>query len=430
MKIKTTSFAVLSGIALVFLSCESAQVSKQSEWRSLTDIPVAYSRYDDVFFFNKDLGWAANGAEGKVFKTTDGGMNWIQQFELNTVYFRNIEFLNHNIGFLGTLSSDFYKTTDGGYTWQKVNNIPGPIDAICGLDAFGENVVYGCGSFFSPAYIIKSKDKGNTWQYIDMSYYAESLVEVLFLNENIGFASGGSDTGGVVLKTTNGGASWTVIYNSGIAGERVWKLQILNSNSNIMFGSVESIAPLTGKLIKSTDGGNSWISREVPDTHIQAVGFLTENHGWMGGHKTGFLETFDAGATWTDTKFGGNLNRIQILNDNMAYCSGASIYKFSESDVNTDNRVASNANRKDLEVSIDDRIADNKLDFSVNFDGPNHIILRLFDSNGILITTLKREKITEAGIKNYSFPFPYEAGVYYLNLHDDTGGQSEMIIKN
>lgn len=429
MKIKPFLLVAIACNAVFFSSCESAQATKQSEWRSLPNIPESTARYDDVFFLNKNLGWAADGVGGKVFKTTDGGLQWTEQLDLNGEYFRNIEFLNENTGFLGMLSNNFYKTIDGGQTWQTVTNIPGPIEAICGLDTVGENTVYGCGAYFSPAYIIKSTDKGNTWQYIDMSQYAESLVEILFLNENVGFASGGSATGGVILKTTNGGSTWTPIYTSGIAGEWVWKLQILHSDKEVMFGSVESAAPLTGKLIKSSNGGASWISHEVPDTDIQAVGFITPNHGWMGGHHTGFLETFDGGATWTDTQLGGNLNRIQIFNGNLAYCSGSGIYKFSADEIPADNRPYSDAKRKDLPVTMGSTVLGNNLAFSVKYDGPNHIILRLFDSNGKLVTVFKRERITASETKDYSFPFPYEEGVYYLNLHDDTGGQSEMIVK-
>src|SRR6476620_5187855 len=285
----------ISAIFLSLLNC--TMLFSQPAWHVLPNIPSSVSRYDDVFFLTPDLGWAADGAGAAVYKTTDGGATWNFQSYFDGAYLRNIEFVDQNIGFLGNLSSQFYKTSNGGASWQLVTNIPGPIEAICGLDAVG-NTIYGCGAYFSPAYIIKSTDAGSTWQFIDMAAYADSLVEVLFVDENTGFASGGSGTGGIILKTVNGGLTWTEIYNTGIPGEYVWKLQRLFSNPNVMFGSVESISPLNGKLIKSVDGGTNWVSKEVPDTDIQAVGFISETHGWMGGHHTGFLETFNSGDTW------------------------------------------------------------------------------------------------------------------------------------
>ncbi|MFC3161539.1 WD40/YVTN/BNR-like repeat-containing protein [Chryseobacterium arachidis] len=102
------------------------------------------------FFLNENVGWAAKGGNGAVFKTTNGGANWIQQTVSTATnqYYRNIEFLNENVGFLGTLNNNFYKTVDGGNSWQRVDNISPYPQAICGLDCVGTSTVYGCGAWF------------------------------------------------------------------------------------------------------------------------------------------------------------------------------------------------------------------------------------------------------------------------------------------
>lgn len=399
----------------------------QPEWHEVLDPPNG-GRFDDVFFLNENLGWAA-GNGGLVMKTIDGGLNWTLEAEFEGTYIRNIEFLTANTGFLGTLDNVFYKTSDGGTTWHPV---PLPqsdfYHTVCGMDAVDSNTIFTCGAYFGPPAIYKSLNGGLTWEFIDMSAYAESLVEILFVTAEKGYVSGGNANGGIILKTTDGGVTWTEIYNTGIPGEWVWKMQRLFSNSNVMFGAVESVAPLNGKLIKSTDAGATWVSKEVPDTDIQAVGFVTENHGWMGGHHSGFLETFDAGTTWINTGLGGNLNRIQFFDENLAYCSGQGIYKFSDENLGTKDFTKNNEREK-LEVKIAPNPVGSQLDFSVNFKRADHIILRLFDVNGKMLKELKNERISAAAKKNYSFPFPYAAGTYYLNLHNDTGGQSEKIIK-
>lgn len=420
-------------ISLITLLLSPIISIAQGNWSEVLSY-VGNGRYDDVFFLNENVGWVA-GSGGYVIKTEDGGQNWNGLFHLEDVYFRNIEFLNENIGFLGTLNGGFYRTIDGGNNWTLVEDIVPPDpnfplqpnEVFCGLSAVGKTTIYGCGAYFGPAYIIKSTDSGETWGYIDMSAYAESLVEVLFVDENIGFASGGSSNGGIILKTDDGGNSWNEIYHTGINGEWVWKLQRLFSNPNVMFGSVESIAPLNGKLIKSIDGGVNWDSKEVPDTDIQAVGFITENHGWMGGHHTGFLETFDAGTTWNDMNLGGNLNRIQVLSEDLVFCSGQGIYKYAQT-LSTPN-FNGNAERDKLEVKISPNPIENQLEFTVNFKSKDHIILRLFDVNGKLLQEYIKERIPSAISKKYSFPFPYPAGTYFLNLHNDSGGQSEKFIK-
>ena len=411
----------------------------QLEWRAL---PTAITnidnqRFDDIFFINDNIGWAANGAYAAVYKTTDAGVTWTTQVTEQTLggdyYFRNIEFLNENIGFLGTLNSLFLKTVDGGTNWIPVTNLPVAVDAICGLDAVGTTTVYGCGAYFSPAFIIKSSDSGDTWQHIDMSAYATALVEIMFIDENLGYAAGANANGGIILKTTDGGVTWAPIFNSGIAGEYVWKLQALTSNSNVIFGSVEANAPNNGKMIRSLDAGVNWITKEVPFTSVQAVGFLTETRGWMGGYTSTigtnfpFLETNDGGDTWTDAGVGGNLNRMFFLSNTLAYGAGATIYKFSENNLSNPSFVETT--RVPLKVDILPNPVKDKLNISIAFPQNDHVVIELYDVTGRFLKSLKRDIIKTAGTKTYTFDFPYPSGTYMINLHNDTGRQSVKFIK-
>lgn len=401
-------------------------------WQPLNSILVNgnNTRFDDVFFLNENLGWAANGYFSAVYKTIDGGTNWTLQTTGamlgSSHYFRNIEFLDENIGFLGTLNQKIYKTTDGGTTWNLVTNItPNPV-AICGLDCVGTSTVYGCGAYFGPAFIIKSTDSGNTWQYINMSAYANTLVEINFIDENIGFASGNNNSGGVILKTTDGGITWTQLLNTGTNGDYVWKLQYLNSNNNVIFGSIEAVTPNPGRLAKSTDGGLTWTLTNAPETAIQAVGFVNENHGWMGGHTTGFYETTNGGATWTNTGVGSNLNRIFFVG-NTAYASGSTIYKMSN--------ILSNSNfiehnRVNLSVKVSPNPVVDKLNIEIDFLAEDHILIDLYDNNGKLVKRLIKDDINFVGLKNYTFDFPYSSGIYFIDFHTNTGRQTSKIIKN
>lgn len=411
----------------------------QLQWRPLASAitNIDNQRFDDVFFLNDQLGWAANGAYAAVYKTTDGGATWTTQVTEQSLggnyYFRNIEFLDENHGFLGTLNNLFLKTDNGGDTWEPVTNLPNNPPAICGLDAVGSSIIYGCGSYFSPGFIIKSTDGGASWTYKDLSALSSGLVEVQFLDENIGYASGTSTNGGVILKTTDGGENWTAIYHSNIPGEYVWKLQILASNPNVVFGSVEANLPNNGRMIRSLDAGATWVSKEVPFVSVQAVGFLDENHGWMGGYTSTigtnfpFLETTDGGETWTDIGVGGNINRIFIMSDNLAYASGATVYKYS--DTSLSNTSFTESNRKPLEVQVLPNPVKDKLQIMVNFKDADHLKLELYDATGKWLKALKTETIEKAGIRHYTFDFPYPAGTYLLNLHDDTGRQSVKFMK-
>lgn len=406
-------------------------VLAQYNWSPITSIAAngGGQRFDDVFFLDENVGWAANGGYAAVYKTTDGGTNWTLQTNSamlgSSHYFRNIEFLNSNVGFLGTLNNKFYKTIDGGTNWILVTNITPNPAAICGLDCVGTSTIYGCGAYFSPAYIIKSTDSGATWQYINMSAYANALVEVLFTDENIGYAAGNNAAGAVVLKTIDGGTTWTTIYNGTIPGEYVWKLQILSTNPNVMFGSVESVAPNPGRIIKSSNGGLNWISKTFPDVDVQAIGFVDENHGWMGGHNSGFYETFDAGTTWTNLNIGSNLNKIFFIG-NIAYASGTTIYKMSNTLSNGDFQEV---DRIPLKVRVAPNPIKDKLNLEIDLLGTDHLLLGLYSIDGKLIKEYKYNDIEMAGTMRYTFDFPYPRGMYILNFHTNTGRQSLKITK-
>jgi photosystem II stability/assembly factor-like uncharacterized protein len=417
---------------LLFFFCFS--VCAQSNWQSVPNIFINTGdfRFDDVHFLNENVGWAVNGFHATVYKTTDGGLNWTEQFSQTDLggnyYFRNIEFINENIGFLGTLDGSFFKTINGGQSWLLINNISPNPQAICGLTTIGSTTIYGCGAYFSPAYIIKSIDSGNTWQYIDMSAYANALVEVSFSSETDGFACGRSNTGATILKTTDGGQSWTEIYNSNIQGEYVWKIQVLESNPNFIFGSVYATSPNPGKLLVSSDAGTTWNSFDAPETEIQAVGFTSTTHGWMGGHNTGFYETTDGGQSWTNLNIGSNLNKIFILNSSLAYASGSTIYKYTDEALGFEN--FNEENKKDLNIEIQPNPVKNNLEFSVDFESADNILIELYDATGKQIKQLHRDIITTKGLKYYSFNVSnLSAGIYIIDFHNNTGRTSKKFIK-
>lgn len=431
--------------AYILLLLFSVSLSAQLEWRQFPTIGVNGSnqRFDDIFFLNDQLGWAANGAFASVLKTTDGGTTWTNQLMEGTTelpgnyYFRNVEFLNENIGFLGTLNGVFLKTVDGGDTWAPVTNFTTNPPAICGLDCVGSSTVYGCGAYFSapatettsgvPCYIIKSVDSGVTWEYKDMSAFASALVEILFVDEMTGYAAGNDSLGAVILKTTDGGGTWESIYHSDFPGEYVWKLQVLFSDPNVILGSVEGVAPFPGKFIKSVDNGNTWVTKAAPETIIQAMGFITPDHGWMGGHTTGFYETTDAGNTWTNSGVGNNLNRIFIINDHLGYAAGASLYKFSDGVLATTN--PKDNPRKELRAIVQPNPVKDKLHITIEFIDSDHLKMELYDGAGHLVRELQKEEISAAATKDYTFDFPYAAGVYYVNIHTNTGRQSVRFVK-
>ena len=248
-------------------------------------------------------------------------------------YFRSVEFFDENVGFAGSLYGRLYKTEDGGENWEDISAlIPISFDGICGMSAADDTTIYICGVWSNPAYIFKSTDRGESWEFINMTSHAYSLVDIKFTDADHGFVSGQSanlDEGGIILYTENGGADWEVKKLTDHPNDYVWKIQLLDSVN--AFGAVADVAGgFETRFLKSIDAGMNWEVKTVSDEYhyVEMCGFINVDTGWTGSYD--ILETFDGGETWHINNFGYNMNRFFKVNDNLAFSSGESIYVYSD----------------------------------------------------------------------------------------------------
>jgi photosystem II stability/assembly factor-like uncharacterized protein len=278
---------------------------KNFSWRRTTAPGSTARGYrtDDVFFLNATTGWAVNSA-GNVIKTTDGGDTWTELEHFEDVYLRSIGFADANTGWVGTLTPThrLLHTKDGGEGWQLVNLPAGAPPAICGISVVNASTVYASGTNYpdQPTGIIKTTNGGATWTAIDMSAHAAILVDIFFKSPTEGWVVGGRDDVGrptaqrrredvkpVVLHTTDGGATWTDRLRSMRRffprGEWGWKIQMLDEQT--LFVSLENF--LDGAILRSDDGGVTWkripINDRQRNANLEGIGFLDRNRGWVGG---------------------------------------------------------------------------------------------------------------------------------------------------
>src|SRR5581483_5421261 len=72
------------------------------------------------------------------------------------------------------------------------------------------------------------------------------------------------------------------------------------------------IAGASGLLLKTTDGGASWtVSETETDQSINALAFLTEDEGWFGCYRAEFggvvlMRTRDGARSWTPCPIEGD----------------------------------------------------------------------------------------------------------------------------
>jgi hypothetical protein len=285
-----------------------------------TNAPSA-ERYDDFHFSDPQVGWAINSA-GQIVHTEDGFKTCtIQKTVPGDTWLRCMSFSSPTDGWVGTITRRLrlWRTQDGK-TWTDMTpGLPAQPIAVCGICSPSKNVVYGSGTQFpdQQAGILKTTDGGATWTSIPMAAHANLLIDNYFTDDLHGWVVGGK--GGddypmlkpVVLFTADGGQTWDDrLQNSGIdfpSGEWGWKIQFLTPQ--IGFVSLENSKGAA--ILKTADGGQTWKRIEVNDpqkqSDLEGVGFINEKVGWVGGWGHNFNPgpgdgitsgTTDGGATW------------------------------------------------------------------------------------------------------------------------------------
>lgn len=230
-------------------------------------------------------------SRGGVFKTIDGGKNWVPIFDNqpylsighivideknpNTVY---VGTGDPNIGYYSAIGDGIWKSTDAGKTWANIGLGAQSIISKIIIDPLNSNTLYAAtmGIPFkkdNKRGLYKSTDGGATWQQklfvsdstgvTDMEVnpqnpniiYASTWDRIRNNNTNIvsGFGSG-------VYKSNDGGNSWAKQGNGLPTGSfsRVG-ITMYHNNPNILYAIFVSSQTLNHEGVYYTDnGGADW----------------------------------------------------------------------------------------------------------------------------------------------------------------------------
>ncbi|MEM0543409.1 YCF48-related protein [Flavobacterium sp. j3] len=336
--------------------------AQEFSWNKLETEPYP-GKQDDITFVDENTGWYVNGY-GKIFHTTDGGKTWEKQLEQKGSFFRTIAFLDKNVGFVGTVGTDYfpnvsdtiplYGTKDGGKSWNPVSYKGPYVKGLCAIDVVKEQYInhgkidykhhiYAVGRVGSPANMIVSHDGGVTWTSQSLNEDCKMLFDIKMFDKNSGIACAAtsediSQSNALLLKTTDGGKTWKKVYQSNRPFETTWKVSF--PTEKVGYVTIQSYNPDPNvkqqRIAKTTDGGNSWVEINlVEDAAARefGIGFLDENHGFVGTMNSGY-ETLDGGKTWTKIDLGRACNKIRIYATAKeavyGYAIGVNVYKLQK----------------------------------------------------------------------------------------------------
>jgi photosystem II stability/assembly factor-like uncharacterized protein/pimeloyl-ACP methyl ester carboxylesterase len=301
-------------------------------------------KQDDITFINENEGWYVNGY-GSIYHTKNGGETWEKQLEKKGTFFRCIAFVDSLVGFAGTVGTDYfpdvadtiplYGTKDGGKTWRSVSYTGAYVKGLCAIDIVKEQFInhgktdykihiYGVGRVGSPANRMESHDGGLTWTSNSMNNDCKMLFDIKMFDKNNGIVCAASDedlekSNALILKTSDGGKTWKKVYQSNRPFEGTWKASF--PTKELGYVTIQSYNPDPNvkqqRIAKTTDGGETWNEINlVEDAGARefGIGFIDENHGFVGTMNTGY-ETKDGGKTWAKVNLGMACNKIRIYKD-------------------------------------------------------------------------------------------------------------------
>lgn len=389
-------------------------------------------RWDDFCMVNDSVGFVVT-QNGYVYKTTNAFQSIAYKAGIGG-YGRSVAFLNDSIGFVGNInfsnSGSLYQTTDGGNTWTDETRdllandtiFPPRTYGVCGLSEAG-NTIYACGAYSGLPFVAKYNGIGNPWSYVELNTVATGLVDMHWVNETTGFVTGSAanvSEGGIILYTQDGGQTWTRVFESGTPMDIVWKLFPLNDS--IIYAAIQSYAPHSGRIAKSTDGGMSWAQLVVDTTSVslQGVGFVNEMEGYVGGHFEGYYATSDGGLSWNfvnDFTIGRFNRFLRVKHELMV--SGSSIYAVIDSNyvgIQTPSQVAMEATLK-VHPNPTSGIFTLQIDLPQNTNG--HLLV--YDLGGKILAKVPHQP-WEPGQHLQQFDSSqYPAGTYYVGFITDHG---------
>ena len=270
-----------------------------------------------LLFKNNNFAICA-GDNQALYKTNNTGETWQLSSWGISLNNRNINILFNGqydviyaAGGLDSVNGFLLKSIDGGIVWENINEWPNNEIKTAFSPKHNQIIVAGYAGFMQ-----LSNDGGDTWTNCEIGEigYLPEITSFDFIDEDIGFACGGKrgiDSTCLILKTINGGNSWSISYNTAAPC-----LNNISMASNQIIYAVGEY----GKVIKSVDAGETWEDEIIegnPEVNFYSVEFLNSHIGAISG-EWGYVMIFDDGETnlpEIQTKEATNIqNESAILN--------------------------------------------------------------------------------------------------------------------
>lgn len=249
----------------------------------------------------------AVGDSGVVLKTTDAGATWTRRRLGNgSIGLNAVKFFDMQTGIVVGDSGRIYTTTDQGTTW--ILRSSNSLLRLNGLH-LRAGTAWACGD---GGLVVKSLDRGITWSLLQNSS-TRNLLATFFKSDSVGWCVGEA---GTILRSVNGGRTWL--------GQTSHTVQTLTSISfppflspqDTLRGTIAGGSTSGGVLVETTDGGASWnVSSVSVELGLHSIYYFNRFIGWYAGDAGRMAVTRTGAGGWSSLSSGAvpDLFSVSIL---------------------------------------------------------------------------------------------------------------------
>jgi len=246
-----------------------------------------------IIFVSPNIGYLlcynSNGQD-VIFKSTNGGLNWSMISIPYYTYPEDIYFINLNTGYVANFTN-VLRTSNGGMSWDTLRAEFPSTGTIQYYGVFFKNSQTGYvvgghqyPNVFNNRVIWQTVNGGQNWSRVNTLSGCEYL-RISFLNEVTGYSVGGCN---FISKTTNGGSTWNAV-NLNLSGSyaNLGSLQIINSNKVFTCGR--------WGLYNTNNGGTNWSLIQIPYESYREISFPGDSIGYVVGEFGRIFKTTNGG---------------------------------------------------------------------------------------------------------------------------------------
>lgn len=369
------------------------------------------SSSDFIQFYNQSTGWFSSSVNrDTIFKTSDGGLNWVGYSTVDTNSLSTLFFIDPNTGWAVGSKGKIVKTSTGGTSWfLQTSGVQSRLNDVKFIDALTGFVV---GSYDSSRVILKTTNGGTNWLNLS-SNGTGRLFSIKMLSANTIYAAGDS---GRVLFTSNSGNSWTTQTTN--VNSTLRKIVMRSSNLGYAVG-------LNGVVLTTTNSGINWVNRSFTNINFYSVDFGSNDTGYIGGQYGRIYKTTNSGLNWfqqpTPADTTKNIKSIFCINSKIAWASAK-----GEGLLYTINGGVSSISNISSEIPSQYFIYQNYPNpfnptTKIRFAIPKQSLIKLtiYDLTGRVMAILTNEKLNSGTYETEWDASHRASGIYYYKLEAD-----------